>query len=134
MTVRPFPCPSDRRTCAPARGPARMTLWAGLLLVAAGIAGLGCGRKPAPDAPAPTFADAIRTLERVAQSGVVDSEVLAMRPVLEEAVTAGRLPGDKIMPVVDKLIAAGTGVGGGQEAVVKQKAKELLAIVKAAAP
>lgn len=130
MTARPFPCPSDARDRSLCRLPAVLVVSLGICLGGAG----GCARKPAPDAPAPTFTDAIKTLERVVQSGVVDSEVLAMRPALEEAVTAGKLPGDKIMPLVDKLIAAGTGVSGPQEAVVKQRAKELLAIVKAAAP
>jgi hypothetical protein len=122
------------RRAAPSRGPIpsfpRTTTI--LLTACAGFLQGGCGAKAPPETAAPSLAEATATLAKVAENGIVDSDVLALRIVLEEVATALPSPDKPILELFDELIEAGTHATGSRPTIVKQKAAALQAILSAA--
>lgn len=122
----PFPCGRAARRWSAACRPASL---ATLLLACGAFLSAGCGAKAPPEAASPSLTEATATLARVEENGIVDSDVLALRMVLEQVATTLPSSDEPVLQLFDELVEAGTRAAGSRPAIVKQKAAKLRTIL-----
>jgi PBP1b-binding outer membrane lipoprotein LpoB len=97
-----------------------------LLLLASTLFLVGCTPKPPPVVQNPPADEARTTLQRAADDGTVDSDVLALKGYFEDLKKTDPAKADPLLQDLEVMIQAGTQPSSGGSAQVKQKAQEML--------
>jgi len=97
-----------------------------LMLLASTILMAGCTPKPPPIVETPPADAAKTTLQRAADDGTVDSDVLALKDYFEELKKTDPAKAEPLLQDLEVMIQAGNEPSGEGSARVMQKAKEML--------